>query len=62
MAAMTQERMEDLEGPIMRIGTDLATKMPRPRAVSTARVERRMQDGLVLSDHAPVDCVIEVGP
>jgi endonuclease/exonuclease/phosphatase family metal-dependent hydrolase len=25
-------------------------------------VERRMQDGLVLSDHAPVDCVIEVGP
>ena len=24
-------------------------------------VERRMQDGLVLSDHAPVDCVIEVG-
>lgn len=24
-------------------------------------VERRVQDGLVLSDHAPVDCVIEVG-
>jgi endonuclease/exonuclease/phosphatase family metal-dependent hydrolase len=24
-------------------------------------LERRMQDGLVLSDHAPVDCVIEVG-
>ena len=24
-------------------------------------VERRMQDGLVLSDHAPVDCVLEVG-
>src|SRR3954454_14561732 len=51
MAAMTQERMEDLEGPIMRIGTDLATKMPRPRAVSTARVERRMQE-LLMSDPA----------
>ena len=32
MAALTQ----DLEGPILQIGTDLATKMPRPRAVSTA--------------------------
>ena len=51
MAAMTQERMEDLEGPIMRIGTDLATRMPRPRAVSTARVERRMQE-LLMSDPA----------
>ena len=28
----------------MRIGTDLAARMPRPRAVSTARVERRMQE------------------
>ena len=35
----------------MRIGTDLATRMPRPRAVSTARVERRMQDAL-MSDPA----------
>jgi len=51
MAAMTQERMEDLEGPIVRIGTELATRMPRPRAVSTARVERRMQE-LLMSDPA----------
>ena len=51
MAATTQERMDDLEGPIMRIGTDLATRMPRPRAVSTARVERRMQE-LMMSDPA----------
>ena len=42
MAATTQERPMDLERPIMQIGTDLAARMPRPRAVSTARVERRM--------------------
>jgi proline dehydrogenase len=53
MAAPTQERMEDLdlERPIMQIGTDLAARMPRPRAVSTARVERRMQE-LLMSDPA----------
>jgi proline dehydrogenase len=53
MAAPTQERMGDLdlERPIMRIGTDLAARMPRPRAVSTARVERRMQE-LLMSDPA----------
>jgi proline dehydrogenase len=51
MAAPTQERIEDLEGPIMRIGTDLATRMPRPRAVSAARVERRMQE-LMMRDPA----------
>ena len=51
MAPMTQERREDLEGPIVRIGTDLATKMPRPKAVSAARVERRMQE-LLMSDPA----------
>ena len=37
----------DLEAPIRAIGTDLAARMPRPRAVSTARVERRMTDLLV---------------
>ncbi len=37
----------DLDDPIMRIGTDLAARMPRPRAVSTARVERRMQELLI---------------
>jgi proline dehydrogenase len=47
MAATTQERFEDLDGPIMRIGTDLAARMPRPRAVSAARVERRMQEMLM---------------
>jgi RHH-type proline utilization regulon transcriptional repressor/proline dehydrogenase/delta 1-pyrroline-5-carboxylate dehydrogenase len=47
MAALTH----DLEGPILQIGTDLATKMPRPRAVSAARVERRMQE-LLMSDPA----------
>ena len=51
MAAPTQERFEDLEPPILRIGTDLAARMPRPRAVSTARVERRMQE-LLMSDPA----------
>jgi RHH-type proline utilization regulon transcriptional repressor/proline dehydrogenase/delta 1-pyrroline-5-carboxylate dehydrogenase len=53
MAAPTQERMGDLdlERPIMQIGTDLAARMPRPRAVSTARVERRMQE-LLMSDPA----------
>jgi proline dehydrogenase len=49
MAATTQERMEDLERPIMQIGTDLAARMPRPRAVSAARVERRMQE-MLMSD------------
>jgi RHH-type proline utilization regulon transcriptional repressor/proline dehydrogenase/delta 1-pyrroline-5-carboxylate dehydrogenase len=50
MAATTQERMEDLEVPIMRIGTDLATRMPR--AIRTrARVERRMQE-MLMSDPA----------
>ena len=29
--------------------------------VTVWALERRMQDGLVLSDHAPVDCVLEVG-
>src|SRR4051794_20010080 len=47
MAAPTQERTPDLERPIQRIGTDLAARMPRPRAVSAARVERRMTDMLV---------------
>src|SRR4051794_38977082 len=47
MAAPTQERTPDLERPIQRIGTDLAARMPRPRAVSAARVERRMTDLLV---------------
>src|ERR1700754_1311243 len=47
MAAPTQERTPDLEAPILRIGTDLAARMPRPRAVSAARVERRMTDMLV---------------
>ena len=53
MAAPTQERIGDLdlERPIMQIGTDLAARMPRPRAVSTARVERRMQE-LLMSDPA----------
>ena len=31
------------------------------RDVTVWALERRMQDGLVLSDHAPVDCVLEVG-
>ena len=31
------------------------------REVTVWALERRMQDGLVLSDHAPVDCVLEVG-
>ncbi|HWK28761.1 MAG TPA: proline dehydrogenase family protein [Solirubrobacter sp.] len=39
----------DLDAPIRAIGTDLAARMPRPRAVSTARVERRMQE-LLISD------------
>src|SRR4051794_14453689 len=47
MAALTQERTPDLERPIQRIGTDLAARMPRPRAVSAARVERRMTEMLV---------------
>jgi len=47
MAATTQERTLDLERPIQAIGTDLAARMPRPRAVSTARVERRMTELLV---------------
>src|SRR4051812_17648744 len=51
MAAMTQERSPELEQPIQAIGTDLAARMPRPRAVSAARVERRMQE-LLMSDPA----------
>ena len=51
MAATTQERFEDLEPPIRAIGTDLAARMPRPRAVSAARVERRLQE-LLMSDPA----------
>src|ERR1044072_1023807 len=47
MAAPTQERSPALEAPILRIGTDLAARMPKPRAVSAARVERRMTDMLV---------------
>src|SRR3954447_18447259 len=47
MAAPTQERTPDLERPIQRIGTDLAARMPKPRAVSAARVERRVSDMLV---------------
>ena len=41
----------ELDAPIRAIGTDLAARMPRPRAVSTARVERRMQE-LLMSDPA----------
>ncbi len=51
MAATTQERSPELERPIKTIGTDLAARMPRPRAVSAARVERRMQE-LLMSDPA----------
>jgi proline dehydrogenase len=51
MAAPTQERPVDLERPIKEIGTDLAARMPRPRAVSTARVERRMTE-LLMKDPA----------
>ncbi|MBE2315545.1 proline dehydrogenase family protein [Solirubrobacter sp. CPCC 204708] len=51
MAAPTQERPLDLERPIREIGTDLAARMPRPRAVSTARVERRMTE-LLMKDPA----------
>ena len=47
MAATTQERPMDLERPIKEIGTDLAARMPRPRLVSTARVEQRMTDMLM---------------
>ena len=46
MAALTQRPL-DLEAPIRTIGTDLAARMPKPRAVSAARVERRMTDMLV---------------
>jgi len=52
MAAPTQERpTEDLETPIRAIGTELAARMPRPRALSTARAERRMQE-LLMRDPA----------
>jgi len=51
MAAMTQERPMDLERPIKEIGTDLAARMPRPRLVSTARVEQRMTE-LLMKDPA----------
>src|SRR6478736_8269703 len=47
MAATTQERPLDLERPIKEIGTDLAARMPRPRLVSTARVEQRMTEQLM---------------
>src|SRR5215207_4065813 len=46
MAALTETPL-DLEPPIVRIGTDLAARMPKPRAVSAARVERRMTEMLV---------------
>jgi RHH-type proline utilization regulon transcriptional repressor/proline dehydrogenase/delta 1-pyrroline-5-carboxylate dehydrogenase len=46
MAALTENDL-DLEAPIRTIGTDLAARMPKPRAVSAARVERRMTDMLV---------------
>src|ERR1700754_3105415 len=46
MAALTENTL-DLEAPIRTIGTDLAARMPKPRAVSAARVERRMTDMLV---------------
>jgi RHH-type proline utilization regulon transcriptional repressor/proline dehydrogenase/delta 1-pyrroline-5-carboxylate dehydrogenase len=52
MAATTQERIEDLEGPIMRIGTNFTARMPRAtRMFSTARVERRLQE-MLMSDPA----------
>jgi RHH-type proline utilization regulon transcriptional repressor/proline dehydrogenase/delta 1-pyrroline-5-carboxylate dehydrogenase len=51
MAATTQERPMDLERPIKEIGTDLAARMPRPRLVSTARVEQRMTE-LLMKDPA----------
>ena len=47
MAALTETTPLDLEAPIRTIGTDLAARMPKPRAVSAARVERRMTDMLV---------------
>ena len=47
MAALTENDPLDLEAPIRTIGTDLAARMPKPRAVSAARVERRMTDMLV---------------
>src|SRR5690349_5490735 len=47
MAALTETTPLDLEAPIRTIGSDLAARMPKPRAVSTARVERRMTDMLV---------------
>src|SRR5215217_465496 len=46
MAALTEKPL-DLEAPIRAIGTDLAARMPKPRAVSAARVERRMTEMLV---------------
>jgi proline dehydrogenase len=51
MAATTQERPLELERPIKEIGTDLAARMPRPRLVSTARVEQRMTE-LLMKDPA----------
>ncbi len=47
MAAALIESPLNLEPPISRIGIDLAARMPKPRAVSTARVERRMTEMLV---------------
>src|SRR3954471_6481174 len=47
MAALTENDPLDLEAPIRTIGTDLAARMPKPRAVSAARMERRMTDMLV---------------
>jgi proline dehydrogenase len=45
--ATTLEPPVDLERPILEIGTELAARMPRPRAVSAARVERRLTDMMV---------------
>ena len=47
MAALTENTPLDLEAPIRTIGTDLAARMPKPRVVSAARVERRMTEMLV---------------
>ena len=40
---------------------DVLVRGAAVREVTAWPVERRMQDGFVLSDHAPVDCVLEVG-
>src|SRR5262245_23854803 len=51
MAATTQTSPLDLEPPIRAIGTELASRMPKPRALSAARAERRMQE-MLMSDPA----------